>query len=348
MFMDFPTLKLPPEDFSIWDSLMAEDRPGTFAHKYHSLLQEYDDRTLGIKAKKDASEMAQASAVCDVANHHYDWMRRELDKQMQAFLLKRGGVIDSWPSPSSHEVRTSDWVQHDRLVFNYFGANYTFTEDGHAQRTDSQPVYRNTYEYTEKHPFQEMLRKEEDLKRTAATGRSSRKPLGRLGFLLAFLYCVFAALCILGEIIFGTGDALVAQVRTLGPNEGALGFFAGALRFVVLLPVRLYIGLQDFFRDFPIAIISIVIAVVFVGACLFGAYLFLSCLRMRENDIKKGKAAAKEAQALAHSPEYLQARQDEEDEKLLHQLNDKLAEQWHRAWFEWVRKNFYEEGAEEN
>ena len=49
--------------------------------------------------------------------------------------------------------------------------------------------------------------------------------------------------------------------------------------------------------------------------------------------------AARKAKALPSSPEYFQARQDEEDEKNIGPLNEELAEQWHQSWYEWVCNN---------
>ena len=103
--------------------------------------------------------------------------------------------------------------------------------------------------------------------------------------------------------------------------------------------MRLFLGIQYFFQG----IFSIVIGIVFVMVCLLGAYFFYATLMDRWEMVRLGKKAAAEAKALPTSPEYFQARQDEEDEKILGPLNEELAEEWHQAWYNWVCKNIPQE-----
>ena len=337
--MDFPKLTLPPRDFTAADSRIAESTPGTFAHKFHTLLSEYDNIKLMATASEYSLDIDKASSVCNTVNEHYQWLREKLDQEMQSFLLEQNGRIDSWPSSISHTVRTSDWAQDDDMVFDYFGTDYISAEGGHIERCPPQRAYQNLYDYREKKPFQKMLAKEEDLKRQVKAGKAHRNPLVFLGLMLGFLYCIFAALSILGEVFFRTGEPLVARLRSIPNTEGVLGFLGGAGLYLLALPVRLFLGIQYFFQG----IFSIVIGIVFVMVCLLGAYFFYATLMDRWEMVRLGKKAAAEAKALPTSPEYFQARQDEEDEKNLGPLNEELAEEWHQAWYNWVCKNIPQE-----
>ena len=80
--MDFPKLTLPPRDFTAADSRIAESTPGTFAHKFHTLLSEYDNIKLKATASEYSLDIDKASSVCHTVNGHYQWLREKLDQEM--------------------------------------------------------------------------------------------------------------------------------------------------------------------------------------------------------------------------------------------------------------------------
>ncbi len=254
---------------------------------------------------------------------------------MQSYLLEHNGVIDSWPYPVSATVRSSDWAQNNPLEFDYLGADYYTLSDCYVERISDQRIYQNEYHYVGNKPFQKMLAKEENLKRQVRAGKALRNPLVSLGL----LYCIFAAPSILGEAFLGTGKSLVAQFGAIQTVEGILVYLGGAALYLLALLVRLFMGVGFFFQGFLFTVIGIVLAAV----CLLGTYCCFATLMDRRKYVRKGKKAAGEAKSLPSSPEYFQARQGEEDEIILGPLNEELAEQWHRAWFEWVSENVPQE-----
>lgn len=334
--MEFPKLTLPPEDFTVMDSRVAELTPGTFANKFHELLSEYEKEGVTAHAKEGAPKVVLSMSVCQAVNDHFQTLRKKLDREMQRFLLEHDGVIDSWPHPESYTILSSRWAKHDPMVFDYFGTDYEALDDCHVTRKSDQRIYRYEYYFEETKPFQKMLAKEEDLKRQVVAGKAHRNPLVPLGLVLGLLFCVFQALSILGEAFFGTGKDVVTLLRSsIQPVEGVLGFLEDAALYFLALPTKIYLGVGSFFQGFLYTMIGIVLA----AFCLLGAYACYCFLSDRWKYIQDGKKAAKELKALPTSPEYLNAKQDEEDDEILALLNNELAKQWHRAWYEWVQEH---------
>lgn len=336
--MEFPKLTLPPKDFTLMDSRVAEFTPGTFANKFHTLLSEYEKEVVTAHAKENAPEIVLSMSVCQAVNDHFQTLRKKLDREMQRFLLEHDGVIDSWPHPESYTVLSSRWAKHDPMVFDYFGANYEAMDDCHVKRKSDQRIYRYEYYFEETKPFQKMLAKEEDLKRQVIAGRAHLNPLVPLGLVLGLLFCVLQALSILGEAFFGTGKEVVTLLLWWPnqPVDGILGFLKDAGLYFLALPTNIYLNIVGyFFQGFLYTVIGIVLA----AFCLLGAYACYCFLSDRWNYVREGKKAAKELKTFPTSPEYLKAKQDEENDEILALLNNELAKQWHRAWYEWVQEH---------
>lgn len=334
--MEVTKLKLPPKEYRFMDSFLAEKRAGTFAHTFRAALAEIEDSPEGdltVNYNRGGSKEDIANEVCRTVNTYHDKLREKLDLKMQEYLLAHNGVIDSWPDPASLVSRTFTRTGKTPFVFDYFGEDYVSDEFGDVARRSPDLIYRNAYKYPAKKPLQALLEKSQSLQQDAAAGKQNRAILPRLGYTLIFLYCVFGIISILGEVFWGRGQALVDWPNAWGMEEGAWLLAAEILWLVVTLPLRLYLFVLEFF---PLDILHVIAPLAFLGFLLFWVYIFGSILLEMSKLSRKGRKAQKKLNALPASLEYQQASQEEEEEKRVIEYNEKLAEQWHRAWYQWA------------
>lgn len=321
-------LKLPPQNYTLLQSWVDAERPGTFAHAFHTALKEIENTPIDAVVasyKSGDSAETRTSDACAAINWNHIQVRQELDRKLQKYVLDHGGVIDSWPDPIDSTTRRFTFVPNTQFVFDYFGEKYVANPTGSASRRSSDPIYRNTYEYPEDRPLEKRRKK---LEQEVEEGKRERVFLPRLGYTLVVLYCLFGAASILAELVAGKGQALMDLPNSWGTGEDPLSLVVGGLWFVLTLPLRLYLFAMDFFCNFPTDLIFILIPILFLGFLLFWVYIFGSTLVKMSKTARRGKAAQKELNALLQSPEYRQTRRREEEEK-------QMAEAWHRAWYDW-------------
>ena len=101
---------------------------------------------------------------------------------------------------------------------------------------------------------------------------------------------------------------------------------------IAALPYALYsiiLGIFDGLSD-PMSIFCIVLL---LGACLIGMLACFACFRSCNTAAKALKQAKKELNRLVKSADYIKTAAENRE---LRKKNEDLAEQWHRAWYQWV------------
>lgn len=334
--MEFLELKLPPEEFGVVHSVVSTVHGNGFAKKYSDELKNYEkENPISIKYRESDSEETLKRKLCDHANEGHKDMRRALDQKMQEYILAQGGVIDSWPMPSSGKVAQLAMIPEEKVSFSYFGADYEITKDGKVARVSEEPVYRNEYRYRDTKAYTDMDAKRLLLEGKVQKGKEAAgSGLGQFFSFLGFLYCIYGFLVILGDIFSGVGQSLIALSGGTEVEENLFSFLQSGLWLALALPVYLYQFIWDTFGQMS-TVLGVVLAAVLMAACLLGGYLCLKNILDDRRPRREWKKAKKELKALLESREYSQVKEENE---ALRKWNEEIAEQWHRAWFEWYCK----------
>ncbi len=351
--MALPTLTYPPDDYSYAAACLAEQHQeeGTLAHAFHQEAKAYQrtDR-IRVKISSSASDREVKTAHCDAVNSYYAGLRAHMADWMQRYILAHGGKVDSWPDPLSSLVSTFEKLPGDKTAFDYFGADYTLVlPNATLGRRTPDPVYRNDYRYRAATPYSDLQKKKRDLGQETARPQKRKADtslLVRILTLLGGLYCILAVLLILGEAFFGIGGPVIAMEESAGDNAWLA---AGA--FLLALPLHLYSFVLAIFSSLSNGL-TILFTLILLGLCLLGAIFCLSIFRTYQGNVRsvardwkesKEKYAKAEAdrkaalQELENSPEmWEQAKREEEAEKVKKAELEAFAEEWHRAWFDWV------------
>lgn len=328
--MEFPKLKLPPKGYSRAQAYDDCEKSGTFAGRLHSVMNRYEENNVEkLTYSRGAGERAIKQKACALANDHYDSLRRYIDQEMQEYILEHDGQIDSW-ADSTGDIEVS-YYKGTRFRFDYFGADYAVSSFKKVGRTSSKLVYRNRYRFPGTEEYNEAASQREKLEEKVRDAKKATSTFSWIISLIGFLYCAYGVLSILGEIFFGIGEAIAAMYQSGVDGEGALASVQTLVGFIIVLPV----GLQALIEEIAGEIDSsgIFCTVLLIGACVVGALFCLSAFWEYNGAAKNLKRAKKELAVLLKSPGY---RKTVAENDALRKSNEELAEQWHRAWYDWV------------
>lgn len=322
--MEFPTLKFPKPH----DRLEARKKyelglldPDGFAATYFDTLKRAEEEMkLGYAYEKSEDDWwrAEASnkkeAYCKRVNEEHKNIREKIDRKMQNYLLSHDGRIDFWPDGSGFQVLSAEY---DTFYFHYFGPTY---ETSYLNFSDKAHRWRPGLEYFNMYvsaisPGSKQYKadeKKEFLKKRMDESKSLAKDIGKH-------YSVkVAALAIVGLLLSFVAVSLLLN-----------------LLFDVQGPVmRLLTAGGTVTPTLKSRIIFLVLSIVGVWGCI-GKYL-------ENRDFKSGgKEEEQEYQEYINGPyeRELNAEKEREARKTQAQKKDiKLAEEWHRAWFEWAKQ----------
>lgn len=318
--MEFPTLKLPSKDYSMLHSFSDRWEAGSFSGRLSTVIREYQKTHSITYDYKESDGISQRKEkMCSAVNSYYDDLRGRVDEEMQAYILEHDGRIDSWGDSAGETVSSDEGCS---FVFDYFGADYRITRSGEAVRKSPKPVYRNQYRF----PGTDAYNSAEDERRSLEFGVKKAKEAGDGRFvaflcLVGMLYLLLGMLLVLGDILFQLGSAIIDPIYEINT----------ALGMLVSLPYTLYALIAGIFGE--AGEMRIFLVVILLGACLIGFFWLLSGFKTCSEYAKALKKAKKALNCLIKSAEY--KRIVAENDRL-RRLNTELAEQWHRAWYDWV------------
>ncbi len=210
-----------------------------------------------------------------------------------------------------------DWII--KYKFDYFGSDYVFGKGG-VERETTNLIYRNAYEYpgTEELISATKLDREVSLYVVHDTDKESIVSMAL--WAVGMLCFVFGAFSILADVFFNFGTILEPFL-----NEH---FFA----IILDLPYLAYLMLKGIAGDVRNATGIFYIAII-IGVCILMFTVFFRLFKKEYSTHMKVKRAWRELNALKESGRYDRIV---EESKELCKPNEELAEEWHRAWFEWV------------
>lgn len=309
--MEFPTLKFPKPH----GKLEARTRyelglldPDGFAATYFDTLKRAEEE---MRTGYGYYEGYKKEAICERINEEYQIIRKKIDRKMQDYLLSHDGRIDFWPDGSGSHVLSAEIYE---FYFHYFGPPYQFDYTGRFHRCSPGLWHHNEYvsalkpgsDQYKADEKKELLKKRMDGSKRLA--KDTRKHyavkvavLAVAGFLLSFV-----AVSLLLNLLF---DVQGPVMRLLT--------FGGEIR--ITLTAR---------------IVFLALSVLGVWGCI-GKYL-------ENRDFKNGgKEQEREYLEYINGPyeRELNAEKEREAQKTQARKRDiKLAEEWHRAWFEWAKQ----------
>ncbi len=329
--MGFPKLKLPPKEYSQLKAYYDSEQAGTFAGRLRSVIDRYQENNgATISYSRGTGERELKQKACSRINDYYDGLRRNIDEEMQAYILEHDGTIDSW-ADSAGNMAVS-YFEDTQFRFDYFGADYTVSSFKKVARATSKLVYRNHYRFPGTQEYNAAMRQKEELEEKVSRAKGGTSGFSWAISLIGFLYCAFAVLSILGEIFFGVGEAIAAMHQSGVDGEGVLASVKTAAGFIIALPVYLQVIIQGIFGELASSMATF-FTILLIGACVIGALFCLSAFKEANSAAKALKRAKKELAALLKSAGYRKAVAEND---ALRKPNEELAEQWHRAWYDWV------------
>lgn len=317
---EFPTLKLPPKDYSMEDAFFDKREKGSFANRLCTVMKEYSESNKASYSYKESDGIREKKEkICSAVNRHYNDMRCRIDQEMQAYLLEHDGNVDSWDDSTDDLISKAE----DCLfVFDYFGEDYKILHSGEAKRKSSRLVYRNQYQFPGTEPYNSAERRrrvlETDVRKAREAGDGG---FVRLLCLAGMIYLMVGMLAILGDLLFHLGSVTIDLLYEKNSTLGIL----------VSIPYTVYSLIVGIFGEF--GKMEIFFIVILLGACLFGFLYLLDYFKTCSKNAKALKKAKKALDSLIKSDEY---RQTVSENDRLRRQNEELAEQWHRAWYAWV------------
>lgn len=333
--MEFPKLKFPPENYDHRSSLkLDKNYKPTFALKYYSAyaesFKEQKDK-LRLNAMQDSPE-EKAKKACSFMNREHKNIRCAIVQKMQEYLLQKNGVIDSWPNSCSLSTISFKEIPGVSFQFDFFGAEYQTDGKGHIERSSSKPIFHNDYRFPGTEAYRNMMEKKTLMEKRVQEGRIKGDKIKRFFVFLAFLYCIYAVLAILGDAFWGFGNTLLSM-RPLGPVDENVGSVLLNFGWLLLaLPVYVYQFLQSVCGDIS-GVLAVICTIVLIGACLLGAFGCQKYLSFYRKDKREYTKAKKELRQLLSSQEYSSVMKENEELEKGYQA---MAEEWLREWFRWV------------
>lgn len=298
------------------------------------------------------------------ANSGFSEVRRRTDQKVMQYLINHNGVIDSWPLPFyDHFLTLSQdckWIDGDTVTvasgleddedihvrdvpfrFVYFGDDYGTLSLDKATRTatkgrkSSELVYRHEYRKEDSARFEELEKKT----RYNKIGffrllRDECKYLIRYaaGFFTAIV-AVFCLISLLGVDLAAVYENSAGYVLSLPDPERALILVASIPVLAVLFfPFLVAMLLQSLALTNGI-IASLIVLLIMAGASVAAYYLISDRMHVYHIKFRTRCQMKKSARKFAKSQEYANAMAQEEEYA-------QLSEQWHRAWFEYLKENW--------
>lgn len=358
--MPMPTLTYPPAHYSYTAARLAKKHQevGPLAYAFNQEAKRYQKANrIEVTASATASTYTVKKAHCDAINSYQGVFRAHMADWMQQYILSHGGKVDSWPDTATSIVSVFRELPEDEIAFDYFGADYTVFPDGHVGRETPDLVYRNHYSYSAATPYTNLQKEKNRLEQEKAKPKKDKTDTSlflRVLSLLGALYCVFALFITLGEVFFGIGDSVIALNESAGDNAPlAIG------TFLLALPLHLYSFVLAIFSSLSSGV-TIAFTVILLGAWVLGAVVCLLTFssyqakakssaaqwnKDREDHARSESSRKAALQDLANSPEkWEKAQREEEAEKAKKAEMEAFAEEWHRAWFEWARRQKQQAG----
>lgn len=340
--MDFPKLEFPSKEYQRFkDAEQGEHAAGNFAARYDAAVTHHFSKgtqSPSPKIKelllgqlyKDADIRAQKT--CEHINAFFKEKRNDIVQEMQGYLLQHNGVIDSWPDPGYTMAFRYFDAPGPTFQFDFFGADYVPDGKGNVKRTSSKPVFRNDYHFPDTKDYRYMKEREEILEKQAKAERIKGDTIPRFFAFLGFLYCIYAAIAVVGDIFFDFGSKLLAIMPPTPKVETFLDFFRNLGWLLLALPVYIYQFLEDVCGDIS-GILVIIAAVILIGACLLGAFCCQKYLAFYRKEKRQHKKAKMELQKFRSSQEYSRVMQEN---AALKKAYETMAEQWLKEWYDWV------------
>lgn len=319
--MEFPKLKLPSDNYSVSQSIQDKKRMGSFADLFYTINRRYRQNHPVSYASYGPESLATKRNACSKINEYHEKMRCNLDLEMQEVILERNGVIDSWPD-SSDGATTFDEIYP--FMFDYFGEDYVASKSGKIHRKSTELIYQNHYHFPNTKEYHSLQREKDKLKQNVneAKKRGDGAIVGFISLLLA-IYLLLGLFIVVSQMFFHLGDKIFEPLYEINSQ---LALWAN-------LPYTLYLIVVEFCGDSGNALI--VCSGILLACYVFGVLYFLSIYSTCKSNTKARKEAKKALNALINSDHYKQVVSENEK---LRKLNEEMAEQWHRAWFEWVCK----------
>ncbi|HIT33665.1 MAG TPA: hypothetical protein IAC31_03440, partial [Candidatus Faecousia intestinigallinarum] len=199
------------------------------------------------------------------------------------------------------------------------GSDYVSKRDG-AERETADLIYRNAYQYPGTDACISATKLKEELIHYEVNDTKKESLASITLGVVGMLYFVFGALSILADVFFSFGSVLESFLEE------------HLIALILDLPYLAYFMIKGIAGDVRNAT-GIFYIVIIMGVCIFLFTVFFRLFKESYGKYRKVKSAQKEMDDLKESGRYdrIMAESDE-----LRKPNEELADQWHRAWFEWV------------
>ncbi|MGN1344744.1 MAG: hypothetical protein ACI4U3_09195 [Traorella sp.] len=319
--MEFLKLELPSSEYNIEQSIQDKKQAGSFANQFYTVIRQYRYDNPVNYASYGKESLSTKNNACESINKYYDKIRCNIDLEMQKFIHERNGKIDSWPD-SSDGVTTFKEIYP--FLFDYFKDEYTVSKSGEIHRKSDQLIYQNHYHFPNTEEYNSLQDEKEKLK--CNVKKAKEKGDGRfVSFisLLVAIYLLYGIFLIVSQILLHLGDKIFEFICEINGTAAILSSIPYTIYYYV-------IESSSDSRNFMIGCTILLLAF-----CLFGVLYFLSIYNTCKDNAKERKQAKKALNTFLNSDHYKQVTSENEK---LRKLNEEMAEQWHKAWFEWICK----------
>lgn len=340
--MEFTKLTFPPENYRRLSD------PGQGEHVAESFAEKYDEAVTGClaagshctgpeKGKLFLGQLIEdpeerAKKTCANINEFFKETRQKTVQEMQEYLIQHNGVVDSWPDPACKIIFHYFDAPGVEFQFDFFGAEYVSDGKGNVKRASSKPVFYNDYHFPDTEDYLKMKEKESLLEKRVKEGKFKGDRIPRFFAFLGFLYCIYAALAVVGDVFFDFGNTLLSIVPQSPVGESVQSLIMNVGWLLLALPVYISQFLGSVCGDIS-GILEIISIIILIGVCLLGAFCFQKYLAFYRKDRKEYNKAKKGLEKLRGSREYSRVMQEN---AALKKENEAMAEQWLREWYDWV------------
>lgn len=349
--MPVPTLKLPDDELTDIRSIVANVEEYGFVGAYWACYYEADFKMFHDKKithPHDTDELKRAQRICDTFNSKSYEMRRYIDQQMQEYLLTHDGIIEAWPYSQGRSTKYMDVplgtygisraLQTD-FDFDYFGNDYEVIGSGASmviRRKTPEKIYRNTYRFPGTREYNRQHDRETSLVRSIENTDSNVPGISGWLWKIGLVYFVCIILALVVDLLIPYSAPIYDFVKTLEAEsvnmEISVGLVIKALFGVLMMPLAVHAPMVQG-TDIPwlLYLMTGTLMLPFICGAAWTGYHVHKGHKIRQESIQLHK----ELDELQSSEEY--QRICAENEKLRKE-NEALAEQWHRAWFQWAQK----------
>lgn len=326
--MDLPELKLPEK--KTFYRLPGNKEETTLASKVRAYLLEHM-HDCSISYLKGTSKEDLLFDACHVINRKHEEFRREIALIMQEHIIANHGAVDSYPAPHPGTAVTFNIEGYDTAhIFDYFGADYVIGKQGLERKTDKL-IYRNAYKSSDTKEYVELMAKAKELEEEVQETAKHRNRLAAILFFIGFVYLAYFLPVFILDIAFGAGKELIERFVDYGADNSW---------YLISLMAALPYKIVDALFGLPKSVIPILCLA--VGAlALFGIVFCFFGFKESHEDNKAYSRAKAAKSKLVYSPEYKKTVKENLEQR---RENERLAEQWHRAWFEWYKEGNYLKG----